>query len=261
MSYPSSQPPARFPSGVSLDEKYGPLAGIGIPSPVFYHQFMDDFDAGSLGVTSYYTKTAASSGGAVLAAGDGGRALFSTAATNNDVITVQTPIAGFTLPQVATAGKKLSYGVRLQLGDITACQFIAGLINQTTTPFTAGQITDGIYFQKSSGGAVLNIVQVNTSVVVTTAIPAASYALANATDIDLSFHINPAGAILVFVGAPLFGWVPPAGTGTQLPVRGPCLRLTPALTTAALAPTLGIQAGAVAIKTMNVDFHFAMKER
>lgn len=255
-----SQPPIRNTSGSTTDYKTGPLANSGFGNPAFYHQFYDDFDL-LLGPTGAYTLSHTTAGTAAHAAGDGGLALLSTTAATNDAVSIQLPAASFSLPATTLAGKKLFYGVRLQLSDITLSNFVAGLINTTTTPLTGGSITDGAYFQKASGGTVLNFITATGSVLTTTPIPIASYTLANATFIDMAFYLNPKSEFEVFIGSQLFGWIPESGTGVLLPVRGPCLRLTPGLSPANLNMTLALSAGAAAIKTMTVDFHFAQKER
>src|SRR5215468_3482059 len=147
MALPRSPPPTRLTAGSSTDPVYGPLADSGYVNPFFYHMFADDFD-NILGATGAYTVTAAS-GTVALAAGDGGLALFTTGSVSNQFCEIQTPIAGFTLPQGATAGKKLFWLARLQLSDVTNSALIAGLISINVTPFTS--VADGIYFSKASG--------------------------------------------------------------------------------------------------------------
>ena len=206
-----------------------------------------------------YTTTAA--GGSVAhTAGDGGLALFSTGATANEFAEIQVPVADFVLPQGAIAGKKLFYLTRLQLSDVTNSAFIAGLCDVTATPFTA--ITDGVYFIKPSGATVINIVSAIGSVLTTTALPAASYNLVAATNIDLGFYIDWYGNLNVFTSPSMVGYVPQSGTGAVTPTRGRVLQVQNLNFSAVnLTPTLALQTNANAIKTMTVDFHCAQKER
>lgn len=258
MALPRSPTPARSTAGSTTDPPYGPLADSGLSNPFFYHQFADDFD-NALSATGLYTVTAAS-GSVAHSAGDGGLALFTTGATSGNFAEIQLPAASFTLPQGAGAGKKFFWLARLQLGDVTASALIAGMCNITATPFTA--VADGIYFSKASGGTVLNIVSVVGSTATTTAIPASAYSLANATNLDLSFYIDAYGNLNVFVSPNMVGYVPQSGTGASTPTRGRCLQVSGlTLTTANLSPTLAVQAGAAAAKTMTADFHCAQKER
>lgn len=266
MSVTPSVVPVRNTSGATSDYPFGPLADSGYGNPFFYHCFADDFD-NSLGATGLWTLSG--TGTAVNTPGDGGLALLSTTAVASAFESIQLPAAGFVLPQGALAGKKAFFLTRLQLSDINASAFIAGLCNITGTPFTA--IADGVYFQKSSGGTVLNIISAIGSVLTTTAIPLAAYSsfFANASFLDMGWYIDRLGNLNVFVGQQLVGYTSMSGTGgvnaagvTVLPVPGRCLQVTGlSLSTANLAPTLAVQDGATAIKTLTVDFVTAMKER
>lgn len=259
MALPASPRPARFPAGITTDFPYGPLAACGAGNPFFYQQFADDF-TDSLNIATFYTVSAGGAGSVALTPGGGGLALFTTAGASGNFESIQLPVANFVLPQGALAGKKLFYLVRLQLSDVTNSAFIAGLCNTTATPFTA--IADGIYFTKASGGTVLNIVSAVGSALTTTAIPVSAYTLANATNIDLSFHVSRDGELVVFVSPSMVGYVPQSGTGATTPTRGMVLRVPGLTFTAAnLNITLGVQTGAAAAKTMTADFHGVLAER
>lgn len=258
MALPASPPPTRLTAGSSTDFPYGPLADSGFNNPAFYHQFFDDFDNTLGAANGFYTVTAAT-GSMVHTPGDGGLALLSTTAAAASFVSAQLPAASFTLPQGAGAGKKLFYLTRLQLSDVVASAFIAGLINTTVTPFTA--VADGIWFSKAIGATILNINTAIGGVVTTTPLPALSYALVNATNIDLSFSIDRSGNLNLFTSANMVGYVPQSGTGATLPTRGRVLQLQPNLTAVNLNPTLAINETATANKTLTVDFHLVQKER
>ena len=266
MSVTPSQPPVRNTSGATSDYPFGPLADCGYGNPFFYHCFSDDFD-NSLGATGLWTVSGAGGGTVANTSGDGGLALFTTGATATNFESIQTPAAGFTLPQGALYGKKEFFLTRLQLSDVVNSAFVAGLCLIDTTPFTA--ITDGVWFYKASGGTVLQIVSAIGGVSTTINIPTAAYSLVNATNIDLGWYIDRLGNLNVFVGAQLVGYVSPSGTGAVnsagvplIPTVGRALQVQNlTFSTANLAPTLGIQTSAAAAKTMTVDFVTAMKER
>lgn len=258
MALPASPPPTRLTAGSSTDFPYGPLADSGFNNPAFYHQFFDDFDNTLGAANGFYTVTAAT-GSLAHVAGDGGLALLSTTAAASSFVSAQLPAASFSLPQGAGAGKKFFYLTRLALSDVTASAFIAGLINTTVTPFAA--VADGIWFSKAIGSTVLNINTAVGSSVVTTPLPAASYALVNGVNIDLSFNIDRLGNLNVFTSPNMVGYVPQSGTGSTLPTRGRVLQLQPALTAVNLNMTLAINETATANKTLTVDFHLAQKER
>lgn len=262
---PNVPRPNRSTGGFTSDPPYGPWAEIGVPNPFFYHVDKEDFDFVS---TTQWTLTNASTGSIAAAAGDGGLALFTTAATNNDSEVMQRPVASWTLPQGALAGKKLGFLCRLKLSDVTKSGLYAGLINATTTPFTGGQVTDGVYFNKPSGATTLNIVSNIGGTATTVAIPTAANTLANAAFIDLGFAITRKGDVLAYVGSQLVGWIPQSGTGalaggyTVLPVAGPVARITaPSLSTANLTLMVALQAGEAVAKTLTLDFVGAAKER
>lgn len=250
MSTPSPVP-VRFPSGVSTDFPYGPLANMGQPNPFMYHTWEDDFDVLNPG----YTATKTSTGTIAVTAGNGGLLLFTTAATSADLCSIQLPTADFAF----VAGKKNFFLTRLQVSDAVNAGFVAGLIETTTTP---GTVTDGVYFYKASGAAnnlVLN--SMIGSVLTSLTIPTSAYSLTNATNIDLGFYIDRKQNVYAFVGAQLVGYIAQSGSGSTTPVRGACAAFAPSLTTANLNPTLAVLAGTASAKTMTADFMLASEER
>jgi len=260
MTTPSASP-VRFPSGVSTDYPWGPLAGMGMPNPFFYHLFQDDFDYLD---TQLYTATKTGAGTIANAAGDGGQLLFTAAASSAAICELQVTTADFTLP-TPTLPKKLFFLTRVQLSDTTNCELFAGIVNSTTT--VAG-ITDGIYFQKPSGGTTMNLIVISGSTVqATIAIPTAvlTLYLAAATWIDLAFEVTRKGEVVIYVGYPLVGWVPASAwtSSTQPPPLGIVARQTPAvtLTTVNLAPMLLLRTGNSTAVTMSADFLMASKDR
>jgi hypothetical protein len=249
---------------MTTDPPFGPLADIGVPNPFFYHRDFDDFDYLD---TQKWIVTSLSTGSVLGEVGDGGLIIFTTAATSGDTEVMQHPFANFSLPQGATLGKRAAFLVRLQMSDITNSDILVGLCDKTTTPFSA--ITDGLYYEKVSGGTVLNLNSVVGSTATTLAINTAAYSLVNATNIDLAWLVTRKGDVVAYVGSQLVGWIPQSGTGAlntsnypALPVVGPTGRITaPTLTTANLTLTMAIKATAAAVKTLTVDFIGAWKER
>ena len=253
MAQPSPVP-VRFPSGLSTDFPYGPLANMGQPNPFMYHIEADDFDM----LATTYTATKTTAGTIASVAGDGGLLLFTTNATTplvTDIASLQNPVANF----ANIAGKKMHFLTRLQTSDVVNSAILAGLIQTTTTPFT---VTDGIYFSKPTGSSTnLVLISMIASVATTLVIPTSAYTLTNGTNVDLGFFVDRSGNIMAFVGSLLVGWIAQSGTGTPGPTRGPCASFAPTITTAVLAPTLAIQSGSATSKTMTVDFMLASRER
>jgi hypothetical protein len=269
-----SQVPVRYPSGVSTDYPWGPLGNFGLPNPFFYNVWPDDFD-GFLEVDTY-TKT--TTGTIANTPGDGGLVLFTTAATAAAVAFLQVATANFVLPPPIYSGsgqvfpsKKLFYLTRVQVSDAVNNAIYAGLVNITGT--VAG-ITDGIYFVKASGAALFNLVIISGSVVqATIPIPAAATNLANNTFIDLGFYVDRLTNVYAFAGFPMVGWVPAsAWTGVNnVNAAPPPLGAVAAyqtgvsgqltLSTANLAPLLGLVTGNSLAVTMTADFLLTAKER
>jgi hypothetical protein len=238
-----SQTPVRFFTGVCTDQPFQPLAFYGNRNPFFYHEWEDDFD----GVNAIYTQTK-TTGTVVAVAGDGGLAAFTTAATINDLTSIQLPAASFPF----VAGKKSFFLTRLKIDDATNAGFNVGLMNTTATPFAP---TDGLFFKKATGATTLVLASLVGSAATNIAIPAALYPVAN-TFIDLGFYVDRNQNVQAFVGFPLIGYA----QQNVVPV-GPMARGAPALTAVNLNFTLALVAGTAAVRTMTVDSAMAAKER
>jgi hypothetical protein len=278
MTLPASQVPQRLPAGSITDPPYGPWADIGVTNPFFYHLFSDDFD-NSLGATGLWTVTL-DGGSAAHNAGDGGQITLTTAAATGDYVSMQLPAASFTLPQGTLAGKKMGFLFRsLGVTNFSNAAFVAGMCDQTTTPF--GVITDGIYFQKNGGGTVLNLTVAHASTYYIFNIPTANYVASGSTQLDLAWTIDRYGNILISVGPQLVGWIPQSGIGSSsnapewyssLPVLCPTSKLYSGnqpttvasgyvLTAAVLTPTIAVEAASNAAESLVVDFIGVAKER
>lgn len=246
-----SPAPVRFPSGVSTDYPWQLLADYGGVNPAKYHTFFDDFNV----LSTLLTATKSNAGTLASAAGDGGRILATTDALVGDYVSLSPPFAGFKL----VAGKKAFFGARIKLAAVSTPAIRMGLVAATTTPFTAP--ADGIYLDKATGTSVVTIKHAIGSATESGTVPAASFSLTNATDVDMGFTVSRRGEICVFIGANLFGWLPQTGESPAL-AHGPIARLSPAsLTQVVLMPIIGVQSGTASAKTMEVDLMFAAVER
>ena len=250
MAQPSPVP-VRYPSGISTDFKWGPLADFGRPNPFGYHTWSDDFDVLSSSLTA--TKTGV---GTIAASGAGGLAVFTTAPLATDNAVLSLPTATFQL----LLGKKAFFLTRLQLSNAANASIMVGLLAATTTPFT-GVPTDGIWIYKSTGVTGFALANAAASVLTTVPIPP-NFVAANATNIDIGFYVDRGGNIFAFIGPQLVGWIPQSGTAGQYGGRGPVATMFPAaLTAALLMPVVAVQSGAAAAVTMTVDFAMAAIER
>lgn len=242
--------PTRFTSGLTQAASFQPLGNIGITDPFFYASFDDDFLP--FNATLYTVTAAGGSVAASVAGGSGGRILFTTGAVASDFAAIQLPTAPF----VYLAGKKLAYLCKINLGDITNSALIAGLIQTTATPYT---VTDGIYFTKAAGSTNLIVNIVTGSVVIGTV--TIFGALTVNVDIDLGFYLDRGGNLRIFYGHNLEG-VKRQDTAVAGPNASILFSaLTGAITTAALNPTLAVEASTAVAQLMYADFLFAAQER
>lgn len=256
-----SQVPARFPSGVSTDYPWGVLGNYGLPDPMNYGTWFDEF----MIKESTYTTTATGNGTAAITANTNanamGEILFTTnssAPAGSDLVSIQLAAN----PWLLQAGKKAFFGTRIKLSSATNAAFRVGMFPTGTTPFT-GNLTNALYFDKATGSLTnINMVNVSGGTAVTTAVPTSAYTLANATYLDLGWYLDRNGDLTGFVGAQLFGWLPQSGTGSSVGGRGPvCRSAAITLPAAAMNMGLAVQSGTAASSTMTVDFWFGAVER
>lgn len=120
------------------------------------HWFIDDFDYYSGPVTATTTNGYTLSGTgatAALAALDGG-AVNLIGATTGFIATYQRSQGNFQL----AAGRRAWFSALLALDTLANSeQLLAGMYNVTTTPFTGGQITDGVWFSTATGTGEISI--------------------------------------------------------------------------------------------------------
>jgi hypothetical protein len=271
-----SQVPARFPSGVSTDFPWGPLANFGLPNPFDYHLVQDDFD-GLITNDELWTVFTNNAGTVVNSDaltggnGEGGQLLFTTGAAGGALATIEMPKASFILPPavslgLALAGKKVFYFARMFVPAVASTVVVAGLINQLATPIIGP--TDGLFFTFTNATTV-TLSAVSGSVTLWTVnIPAAALALyyANSTWVDFGFYMDRSQNVYAFLGYPLFGFIPASAwtSATQPPPLGAVaayqVQVSGAWTpsTALLTPAFLVSANA---QTVNLDFLMAAKER
>ena len=248
--------PVRFPSGVSTDQKWQPLADFNLPNPFDYHVLADDFDQYS---PALYTLTSTNAGSAGITPADGGAVLLTTTTgtpTTTDVVQIQARNASFSI----LANKKTFFLARVRVSDVINSGFTVGLMNSTTTPFAP---TDGVYFLKASGSSTnLTIVSTVSSVSTVTTIPTAAYTLVNGTDIDLAFQVDAKGVVNAYVGVGLLGFSSNSGTGLVNPNRGVVATIVGATITSVLtAPILSVRSSTATIMTLQADTMLAARER
>lgn len=200
------------------------------------HTFFDDFNtfaAGDWTITT--TEAGGGSASEALADGVGGRLLITNDAADNDHDFFQLVKEGFKFQ----SGKRMWFEICFQTNDATETDIVAGLQITDTTPLA---VTDGVYFLKSDGAATADFMVTKDS---TSTTASAVATLADATDITLGFYYDGASTISYYVDK----------------VRGGTVATTNMPDDEELTVSFGIQNGAAAAKTLNVDYVFAAQER
>ena len=219
------------------------------------HVFIEDYDYYSGPVTATTTNGYVLSGTgatAALAALDGS-ALNLIGATTAFIATYQRGVGSFQL----AAGFRTWFRTLLAIDTLANSeQFVAGLYNITTTPFTGGQLTDGIWFSSATGtGEIsINVAQNGTVTTVDT-----GQQIVAAAQADLKWYYT-AG---VYPQDPTNGKIvwEISGAGVSAKARGSVAAPTSFPKAATLVtPSLGIKATA-ATPTLTVDLLMAIKER
>lgn len=274
-----SQVPVRYPSGVSTDQVWGPLANFGQPNPFTYQTIADDF-MGPLSTDSFFTTVSNGTGAATTSvAGDGGQMLLTTSSAGAGTTGLIGVKNNFVLPPALYTGsgltsplypsKKVFYLTRLNTTAPGSVTGFAGLMPAATTTSTP---TDGIFFTFTSATNVALTAYSGSALQWSVPIPAAALSLYyTATNwVDLGFYMDRSQNVFAFFGYPLVGWLPQqAWTGVNNVNATPTPKAVVAAyqtqvsgqwtpTTAALTAGL-IVAGT--IQTAYVDFIFAAKER
>ncbi len=231
--------PTRFPSGVTTAAKGTALGNFGLPDPTSWHVFFDDFDrfvAADWVITT--TELGAGSATEALTDADGGVLLVTNDAADNDNDFFQKVGESFLLE----AGKRAVFRARFKVSDATQSDFVMGLQITDTTPL---DVTDGIYFIKDDGDALLDVIcRKNATTGSTTATGIAT--VVSDTYLAVGWAYDGKSEVRVFVNNAHVATLD--GTATYLPDTE-------------LTVSFGLQNGEAVAKTMSVDYIFAAKER
>lgn len=228
--------PVHYPSGLSTAVKGSTLVAMGTPDPTRFHTWFDDFDkytAADWTVTT--TEAGAGSATEAASSADGGVLVVTNDAADNDADFFQWTVETFKF----IAGKELWFKTRMKVSDVTQSDFVIGLQITDTTPLA---VTDGVYFRKDDGDAILDCVTIKNSTATTESL---SGLLANDTWVTLGFHYDGKAGIEWFVDD--------------------VKRVTTALTNLPddeeLTISFGIQNGEAVAKVLSLDYIFVSKER
>jgi hypothetical protein len=211
-----SQVPVRYPSGVSTDFPWGPLANFGQPNPAMYQTYFNEFYESVAGDGTLATVLSGTGAAAALAAGDGGQILLTSSTAGAGTSGIKGAVNNFFLPPALYTGtgltatlfpsKKVFFAARVNVTTIAGTTLYAGLMPAATTTALP---TDGVFFQLLSTGITLTAYNASTlqwTLTLPTALPGGAYA--NANWLDIGFYIDRLQNVQAFAGFPLFGWTP-----------------------------------------------------
>ncbi len=233
--------PVRFPAGVSTAPKNSTLFNLCCPDPSKVHMFFDDFDRY---VSGDWTVTAVGAGSQALADGDGGLLLLTNAAADNDRTELQKLGESFLL----AAGKPAWFKARFKVSDATQSDFLIGLAVTDTTlqgSVSGAGVTDGIFFNKDDGDALLDIqCQLNATTGQTRAAGVAT--VVDDTFLTVGWAYDGISSLKYFVNDVHLGTL--TASASYLPDTE-------------LTVSVAIQNGEAVAKTMTIDYILAAKMR
>lgn len=234
--------PTHFPSGVSNCLPWDPLYEMGQLDPAKWHTYFNDFDtyvAGDWTVTRIGT-TPTEAVGTV----DGGMLVLTVSAADNDGDNLQLKSFGFK-PE---AGRKMFFKCRFKVSDATQSDLLIGLASSDTTLLGAVDgtgVTDGIFFTKEDGDALLDVeLQKNATTGQTRA--AAIATIADDTFLTVAWYYDGKSELAYFVNDVQKGHLD--ASSTYLPDTD-------------LGISFAILNGEAVAKILTIDYVFAAKER
>jgi hypothetical protein len=228
--------PARFPNGVTNSSKASAMNMLPVLDPTKVHMFFDDFDryvAADWTITT--TEGGASDATEALADADGGVLTITNDAADNDNDFFQKVGESFKLE----SGKKAWFKSRFKVSDATQSDFVMGLQITDTSPLA---VSDGIYFRKDDGDALLDFVVMKDSSATTAT---GVHTVVDDTYLVVGFYYNGVDAIEYYIDD--------VKIGTSVTTNHP--------DDTELTISFGIQNGEAAAKVMSVDYILAAKER
>lgn len=230
------------------------LSDLPVQDETKCHIYLDDFDyySGPATVTTTNGYTLSGTGAtAAEVAGDGGWISLVAATT-----------AFFALLQRSTSNFKLAVGFRtwfnslVSLGTLAnANQLLAGLVNFSATAFTAGQITDGMWFSSDAAGTGILSFNVAVGGVVTTQLCGTN--LVAGAQAYLKCYWD--GGIYASAPNGRVVWEA-SGAGVTANVRGEIASPVNFPGATLIAPLLGVK-GTSATPTLTADYINVMKDR
>ncbi len=213
-----------------------PLLATFDPATAF---FRDDDFLGNFDAVGAYTKTVTGAGSTVgLIHAVGGVVECATDASGS---TASAQFQSNSEVNLLAAGKPAFFEARFNISDATAPALVVGLA-KTNTTLIAGSISDGAWFSKAAGStaAAFNVAKGGA---VTTVANVAT--LANGTNVKFGLIFDGNGNVTPYVNGLQVGNT----VTTNIP------------NTQSITPSFAIQAGASAVKKLDVDYYQLMQVR
>jgi hypothetical protein len=238
---------SRLPYGVVNVVENGIFSDLPFPTRITKcHEFSDDFDRYAAGE---WTVTGA--GTAALTAGDGG--LLAITSPVSTFQSLQDNPASFVMAKNFSAWGGYVGTLDSLLGNV-----LIGLLNVTTTPFTGGSQTDGIYFTSAVTTGALSI---NIAVGGTITTVALGTALVAGSPFNLAWYYDGAN----FQGGYPNGRVvaEASGAGVTTPIRTE-IAIAAASTfpgSTALSVTMAVNASTAVARVLTMDYIYFAKSR
>jgi hypothetical protein len=227
--------PTRFPNGVNTSPRVSGMKMLPIPDPSGVIQYFDDYMT-YLASDWTITKTSAASTQA-LVDGDGGLLQLYNPATASQMNAIQHVKQPFT----GNAKKKMWFKTKLTFSDANAADVLAGLQGTTATPFTFTGLS-GMWFFKPTGGTTFTCYVQNNG----TATSQSGVGLATTSPTELIIFYNGKDEVTFWQDGVCIASL----ASTNFP------------DTRAMTVSLALRnSAAAAVKSMNIDYVVACKER
>ncbi len=228
----------RFPNGISTAAPNSTLHNMGAPDPTRFHSWLEDFDRY---ISTEWTVTEVGTATQVIIDGDGGllEIVNSAGATDSAFLAWDGGASAALENFKFEAGKKLFFKARFKVSDATQSDFVIGLQKKDTTPL---DVTDGVFFQKDDGDALLDFYVEKDNV------PTIATGIATVEDdtfLTIGFEYNGVDFVDYYVND--------AKQGSSIVENLP--------DDEELSISFGIQNGEAVAKSMIVDYIFVAKER
>ncbi len=224
-----------FPNGINNATLPSVFEDMGQLDPSKFHNFFEDFNVYN---ASDWTVTKVGAATESIQDEDGGVLKLTNAAADDDSDFLQFANEVYKFE----TGKAIFFKSRFKISEVIQSELIIGLQIRDTTPL---EVTDGVFFRKNDGTAVLNFRSEKNNVSTGTFADNIT-TLVNDTYITIGFFYNGSDKIFFFVDDKLMGSIP---TNINLPDDEE------------LTISFGIQNGEAALKTMSTDYIFVAKER